>query len=467
MDTILNFINANHPIILFVYGLVFFTLGTTLILQSRSYSRLELARSFRWLAAFGIAHGIHEWGELFIPLQVLNTHSFNPQFLSIIQLFILAISFVFLFQFGFSLLETRATKPWLCYIPVTTFGIWLLIMFWLFVPNNIPFQDWHNTGNTLARYLLAAPGSLLAAYSLRKYSIEHIKPLGAPHITTNLRLAGLAFIVYAFVGGIIGPAVDFFPGNLINASTFSSYTEVHPYVFRSAIGLILAITIIRALEIFDLEFTRRIEQLEQQQILAAERERIARNLHDGAIQTIYTAGLLVDSSMCLLEPEHQVVQRLGRAVGAINDAIIDLRHSLTELHHTPTNESLTNALKSLVEDPGYLSLVNIQPDFKALDGIALPPLNIEHILAISREAFSNIIRHAHATKISFDTQVKSEFLQLNITDNGNGFPKNSNSGYGLRNMRDRARLLGGHLDISSAFNKGTTVSLTIPREQKL
>ena len=66
--------------------------------------------------------------------------------------------------------------------------------------------------------------------------------------------------------------------------------------FRSLIGLVMAVTIIRALEIFEVETDRRIEALEQRSIINAERERIARELHDGAIQKVYTAGLLVESA---------------------------------------------------------------------------------------------------------------------------------------------------------------------------
>ena len=69
MITLAEFFLLNRSIIYFVYGLVFFVLGFAIILQARQSSRLDLARSLRWLAAFGIAHGFHEWGDLFIPIQ--------------------------------------------------------------------------------------------------------------------------------------------------------------------------------------------------------------------------------------------------------------------------------------------------------------------------------------------------------------------------------------------------------------
>ena len=60
-------------------------------------------------------------------------------------------------------------------------------------------------------------------------------------------------------------------------------------------GLVLVIAVVRGLEIFEVEVDRRIEEMEQRQILLTERERISRELHDGAIQTVYTAGLMAES----------------------------------------------------------------------------------------------------------------------------------------------------------------------------
>ena len=64
-----HLISANGIIIQFVYGLAFFVLGLAIALQSRHSSRLDLARSLGWLAAFGFVHAFVEWGDLFIPLQ--------------------------------------------------------------------------------------------------------------------------------------------------------------------------------------------------------------------------------------------------------------------------------------------------------------------------------------------------------------------------------------------------------------
>ena len=70
----------NRTLVYFVYGLVFFILGIVILLQTRSYSRLHLARSLPWLGWFGISHGLYEWGDIFIPIQ---THNMGESFFSI------------------------------------------------------------------------------------------------------------------------------------------------------------------------------------------------------------------------------------------------------------------------------------------------------------------------------------------------------------------------------------------------
>jgi two-component system sensor histidine kinase UhpB len=94
----------------------------------------------------------------------------------------------------------------------------------------------------------------------------------------------------------------------------------------------------------------------------------------------------------------------------------------------------------------------------------LPPDRIAHLIAFGREALSNAARHAQADLIEVDLEVKGDLLQFRVHDDGKGMPKNLNEGFGLRNMRDRARLLGGEVSIRPGPTKGTVVTLTVPLE---
>lgn len=456
-----NFFAINEPVILFAYGLAFFAMGLAIALQSRSSSRLGLARSLAWLAAFGILHSLFEWGELFSPVHEPYLTPLGIEILHFFHLLCLSISFICLFEFGVALLQPLKGAQWLRHVPLLILAVYVLALVILLriLPDS---HTWHAVANASARYFIGFPGGLLAAYGLREQTFRHIAPLEDPYIVKTLRISGIALFFYAIFGGLIPPPVPFFPGNLLNTDTFERTLSLPPLVFQAIIGVTLAVTIIRALEIFEVEVERRIERMEQQQILIAERERIGRELHDSTIQTAYTAGLLVDSARKLAEPESQIASRLERAVSALNDVIHDLRRNLGELRTNPTTEPLSVVLQRLSEDPRYRSLVDISIDHNDLPLDQISPARKNHILAIANEALANVIRHANASQVKITTRQIGERLEVSIRDNGDGFAGETGEGFGLRNMHERARLLGGQLEITGEKGKGTTVVLNIP-----
>lgn len=465
MISLHDFFALNKEIILFVYGLGFFILGFAIILQVQQSSRLELARSLRWLAVFGITHAFNEWGDLFIPIQA---HYLSPtiiRLLLVLQLILLAASFACLFEFGISVLSPFNLARWLNGIPTVLFAAWIFITFFVLLPLQPDLEQWHHSANAWARYFIGLPGGILAAYGLRVHAIKQIKPLNVPVIFSTLRIAGVSLGIYAILAGLIPPQVSFFPGNILNVQTFEQMVGIPPIIFRTLITLVIAVAIIRSLEIFTLETQRTIEELEQQQIINAEYERLARELHDGAIQKVYTAGLLVESAARLTETKSELGVRLERAVVVLNDAIADLRHNLAELHHSDVvsaDETLTQMLQRLAQDPHYNTLVKMSLDLKLPDEKILSPVRARHVFAIINEAMANIVRHANARHVSIRAQDLGGRLQVLIKDDGAGIAPNAQPGYGLRNMRDRSRLLNGDLRFSESSGKGTTITLEIP-----
>lgn len=464
MISLHEFFALNQQIILFVYGLGFFILGMAIILQVRQSSRLDLARSLQWLAAFGITHAFNEWGDLFIPIQAGYLSPVLVRVLDVLQLILLGISFACLFEFGVAVLNPTGRARWLHSLAGGLLLGWILVIFFMLLPIMPDKLSWHHTANALARYLIGFPGGLLAAYGLRVHTLQRIKPINVPSIVRNLQIAGISLGVYALLGGLIPPPVDFFPGNVLNTATFEQTVGIPAVVFRSMISLIIAVAVIRALEVFDLETERRIESLEQQQILNADHERLARELHDGAIQKVYTAGLLVESTARLAKPESEMSSRLSRAIVVLNDAVADLRRNLTELQAEaqPPVEPLPHLLGDLAEDPHYNSLVNISLELDLPAASALSPVRTGHVLAICNEALANIVRHSRARNVKMRARDLGEQLQIVIQDDGIGLSPQVRAGYGMRNMRDRARLLNGRLEFSGAPNKGTTMSFEIP-----
>ncbi|MEW6401279.1 MAG: ATP-binding protein [Chloroflexota bacterium] len=462
MITLADFFALNREIILFVYGLVFFILGFAIILQTRQSSRLDLARNLRWLAAFGLLHGFYEWGDLFIPIQADYLSETTIQVLYYLHKVLLAASFVCLFEFGLSVLPSNHQRRGIHWQSIFLFVLWILIVSFVLLQGHMDFSLWRRTSNALARYFIGFPGGMLAAYGLRAHTLQRIKPLDVPKIVQMFRIAGLSLGIYAVVGGLIPPPVNFLPGSIVNTETFTEFVGAPPLVFRSLVGMIVAFTLIRALEIFDLETERRIERLEQQQIINAEQERLARELHDGAIQKVYTAGLLVESAARIAEPDSELDKRLKRAVGVLSDSILDLRRNLSELHaHARASEEpLPELLQKIAENPNYNTMVHISVETDLPAEKSVSAKRASHIFAIVNEALANTVRHAHATRVKINALDLGENFRIVIRDDGTGMPADKKNGYGLRNMSDRARLLNGSIEFEN--DKGTVVALTVP-----
>lgn len=467
MEFVRIFFALNRDIIYFAYGLVFFVLGLAIALQSRNYSRLDLARSLKWLAAFGFTHGFNEWGDLFIPIQAAYMSPGTIDILHNFHLLLLAISFTCLFEFGVRLLRPLGWMHRAYWVSSFLLATWFFVSFFI-LPRFFPDpHTWHRLADAFARYFIGFPGGMLAAYGLRQHTLQRIEPLQVPDIVRMLRFAGVMLVFYATFGGLIVPPIPLFPGNVLNSAVIEQVFGAPPPVFRSIVGLGLVIAIIRALEIFDVETDRIIEAMEQKQILAAERGRLARELHDGAIQKVYTAGLLVESSRKLIVPKDEVLAgRLEKAETVLNDAIGDLRRNLGDLHTRTVEEPLPAALQKLADDPRFHSLVEVNLEFDLPASASLPPVRADHVLSIANEALSNVVRHSRASRVKIEALCKDGRFILSIQDDGAGLPREIAAGYGLRNMRDRARLLGGRLEVTKGNGKGTLVKLDIPWEDE-
>jgi len=462
MSELHDWFTANRPIIFFLYGQVFFVMGIAIVLQSRRYSRLDLARSLPWLAAFGILHGLTEWGDLFIPIQTAFVPDLFIRLLRAGQSILLATSFACLLRFGLELLRPLPDRyRWLRFVPTGLLIAWLIGPFWIGLQLIPGLDDWSASIDALSRYFIGFPAGLLAAYSLRRHARLSIQPLGLPVIYNTLRLAGLALAAYAILAGLIVRNAPFFPANTFNTTLVSDALVIPTQVWRSLAATVLALSIIRALEIFEVETDQLIEHMEQVQVITIERERIGRDLHDGAIQQMYAAGLLAESLR--KKADGPIADGLDRLMSTLNQAIADLRHFMSDLRPGEAAPDLSTVITALVDETHRTSGVEVRwtPD----DLPDLPPDRVTHLVAFTREALSNAVRHSHARSIEVKTRCVDNQFELFIQDNGHGFKSDAPRGFGLRNMRDRARLLGGEVAFESAVGKGTTVHLSVPVER--
>jgi|SRR5688572_1936077 signal transduction histidine kinase len=199
-------------------------------------------------------------------------------------------------------------------------------------------------------------------------------------------------------------------------------------------------------------------------VLLEERVRIAHDLHDGMIQTLYALGLEFDATARLAEvPE--VRSTLQNGVARVNELISDLRQYIMALEaempiSTPDlSRDLPFAVRQVVP-AGIDTVVNLSAP--ALHEIS--NRDAEDILYLAREALSNAVRHGQPSKVAVDLRQDTEATALTIQDNGSGFDQaHARQGFGMVTMKTRAERLGAELTILGIPGMGTTVRLLVPR----
>jgi signal transduction histidine kinase len=484
----------NDVIVQFVHGQVFLILGVAMALQWRRRSDLELARALPWLAAFGLFEAVATWGNSFIPIQTALLPASVIQTLRFLQVLVYMATFMALLGFGLKLNEPVVSHPVTLSLPLIGFGVLalLLLVLQIFVPGSGMLAS--NAGRNMAveamlRYFIAIPAALLAAYGLRQQAAHLVGPLPAARIIRVLRVAGYGFLLYALVEGLLAPPLPFFPANVLNSQTVYNAIGAPVGILRAIAGGVIAYSFLRALEVFRLEAERVAQALEHEKSLRAERERISRDLHDGTIQSIYAAGLMLDGVRQTLDtaaalpqlpaPEGELLGsarvQLDQVMTALNKTIQGIRGYIYDLRNAAGDEDLARGLVQVVNE--FRSRTGLETTWSA-EGTPAATFTLsaeqrQHVYQIVREALSNIARHAGATHVSVELRYDGcdkrrdsrGALCLQIRDDGKGIGstegKVGQAGQGLRNMRERAQLLGAALDIQGTVGKGTVVTLEI------
>jgi signal transduction histidine kinase len=194
-----------------------------------------------------------------------------------------------------------------------------------------------------------------------------------------------------------------------------------------------------------------------------ERRRIARDIHDQLGQQITALRMNLEVLTSRTQPNDEVArqlvrtQRLAEELDRMADALIwDLRPAA--LDHL----GLVAALERLVRQWSERFDVAAEFDAAAIGALRLPPDVEVNLYRIAQEALHNVAKHAEATRVAVCLQRTDGHLVLAIEDDGRGFvvngqPRDGQGGFGLLNMRERAALVGGSIDIESVPAQGTTV----------
>src|SRR5438094_6011405 len=195
-----------------------------------------------------------------------------------------------------------------------------------------------------------------------------------------------------------------------------------------------------------------------------DRERIAKELHDGVIQALFAVGMNLQATEANAGDPQAVRARLSGAVDSIDMAIRDLRNYIFGLRPgILADRQLNQALHLLVEEfqekSGVVTVVQIDERIAAQFGNTAAQL-----VQVTREALSNVARHAQATTCRVSLLQRDESAVLEIDDDGRGFKpgRGSSRGQGLRNMRERVEAIGGTFSVESASGEGTTIRVQLP-----
>ena len=194
--------------------------------------------------------------------------------------------------------------------------------------------------------------------------------------------------------------------------------------------------------------------------MVADRDRIARDLHDVVIQRLFATGLQLQGARAMADPA--VRERMDQAVRDLDTTIRDIRGTIFELKHRSGDPvSVRHQASALVTE--YAIVLGFAPTLRVLGPVdTLVDADIgAHLLVVLREALSNVARHADATSVLVEIEATPQRVGIRVSDDGRGLPTEREES-GLRNVRQRATELGGAAELVDVQPHGTALSWHVP-----
>jgi signal transduction histidine kinase len=210
----------------------------------------------------------------------------------------------------------------------------------------------------------------------------------------------------------------------------------------------------------------RLAKTARQSAILEERNRLAGEIHDSLAQFFAGISLQLFAAQEALTKADETVEYVERAYDLAQVGLGEARRSALSLRSDVIEESgLTEALRMLADRSNIAGRLRCSFRANTLLADDLPHQVQQHLLRIAQEAISNAIRHANPTFLNIFLQSNSTELVLEIDDNGRGIATahlGNSEGFGLCNMRERAKQLGAELDIRPAPGGGTSVIVRLP-----
>lgn len=476
-------------VVYFLYGLAFFSMGLLVIMEGNRASDIRLRKALRPLAGFGIVHGLHEWVEMFEQVEQLIGHN-EPIIPPYVRLALLAVSFVSLIAFGTYLLAyTETAQRVITLVPIGLEAIWVFGL--ASFRGNYPPSDIWTVADVWTRYTLAVPSGVLAAIGLVAQQ-RAFRRSGLVSFGQDALWAAVAFAWYGVVGQFFVQASPLPPSNIINQDLFLEIFGFPVQLFRATMAVAAAIFVIRFLRAFQVETEQkinelqaaRLEEAQKQEALKgelfrrivdaqeAERQRIARDLHDETGQALTAIGMgLRGLSTALMHNRNrdQAIKTLRHLETLAADSLHELQRLIADLRPSHLDDlGLPAALR------WYAGIIQERTGLKIIVDIEGEELLISSALKIAifrivQEALNNITKHAQAKDVYIKLEYRLKHVVVSIRDDGVGFDldavrvtRSRRPSLGLAGMQERAALVKGEVSIQSSPGQGTLVEARLP-----
>jgi signal transduction histidine kinase len=193
--------------------------------------------------------------------------------------------------------------------------------------------------------------------------------------------------------------------------------------------------------------------------VVADHERIARDLHDVVIQRLIASAMRLESLSHQIDPE--VRCRVNKVIDDLDRVTRDIRATVFHLQRDDDHSDVGRDIEELTASTG--EAFGLDTDCSVTQGSEgdVPEGLRAHLLAVTREALSNVGRHAQASRVSVEVSL-GDPLRLTITDDGEGVTEDCAPGNGLRNLAARAEELGGSLTLHPGHPTGTVLLWEVP-----
>ncbi|MDQ2087642.1 sensor histidine kinase [Herbivorax sp. ANBcel31] len=223
----------------------------------------------------------------------------------------------------------------------------------------------------------------------------------------------------------------------------------------------------------------KLEDVQQRQLIGLkiikaqeeERQRVARDIHDGPAQSMSNAIMKAEICERLVESEPvKTKSELKNLKFVVRNTLRDVRRIIYDLRPMSLDDlglipTLQRHIETYQEESDTIVVFKTRGFFKDLK-----PIISLTVFRLVQEAISNVKKHANAKNVTINLEFLKRELTLNISDDGRGFDasvmtvknESDNSGFGLFSMKERVELLGGNFEIDSAIGEGTNISIDVP-----